>query len=171
VLIDYVVEFAQLQISPRLLSLPLPRAQWSQANLGQTAAAVTPAFQFAMVVGGNGLNGLASVIPVGCAAGDLYKVFFDITNSAPAGWTNITAATGIAVAEFGGTTVVPLVDGTTMYAQYNGTSFEFIPNSASLYSGGGSDMRYNVTATVTYNIQCWLSLVGTLSATNLNPNY
>lgn len=172
VIFDYVVQFAELQITPRLLSLPLPRAQWWQTNLVVTTAAVTSGNSVTNLdVGGNALTGSGAVVPPGATGGDIYKVFFDITNSVPASWVNITPAAGFAMSDFGGNNTIPLIDGTTMYAVYNGTEFGFYPNTDAAYSGGNSQLQYKVTATVTFNFQIWMSLIGTLSATNLNPNY
>jgi hypothetical protein len=170
VIFDYVVSFTELQISPRLLSLPLPRAQWSQTNFVLTSQSYSAGTQIALTVGGNNLSGSAAVVPSGAANGDIYKIILDITNSSSASWTNITAATGFRVTEAGGSVVVPFVDGTTFYAIYNGTDFRPFATAEASYASG-SQVASNVTATVTYNLQCWLSLIGTVSATNLNPNF
>lgn len=172
VLIDYVVEFAELQISPRLLSLPLPRAQWWQTQLQLTATAVTSGNAVTTLgIGGNNISGTGATAPPGAASGDMYKIFLDITNSTPGSWTNITAATGFAMSEFGSNTAVPLVDGTTLYGMYNGSVLGLYPNPDAAYAGGNNQLVYKVTATVTYNIQIWMSLIGTISPTNLNPNF
>jgi len=66
VIFDYVVEFAQLQVSPRLLTLPIPRAQWSQTNVGLTTTAVTASDMWRGTITGNNLSGTAAQLPTGC---------------------------------------------------------------------------------------------------------
>jgi len=169
VMIDYEVEFAQLQISPRLLSLPLPRAQWYQTNFLTTTTAVTSGNAVNYIIAGNNISGAAAGGPVGLANGDIYKVFVDVTNSSTP--TNITFATGFHMDVFGGFVTVPIVDGTTFYLVYDGTQFGGYPNAAAAYAGGNDQFVYGVTATVTWGLQAWISLVGTVSSINLSPNY
>ena len=57
VIFDYVIEFRDLQISPRLLTLPIPRIQWYQTNLGITATAVTVGDSLSFSITGNDLSG------------------------------------------------------------------------------------------------------------------
>jgi len=171
VIIDFIVDFADLQISPRLLSLPLPRAQWSQLNLGTTTTAVinTTAIQLSTV--GNGISGAASALPTGCTNGDIYKVIVDLTNSTSGSWVNGTPANPIRVGEPSGYVGVSVSDGTTLYALYNGSLFTFYPNAEAAFVGGSDYLLYGASSTITFNYQCWLSLVGTLASTNLNPNF
>jgi hypothetical protein len=172
VIIDFIVDFAELQISPRLLSLPLPRAQWNQMNLGLTTTAVTTTTAISIATVGNGISGSASVLPTGCSNGDIYKLIIDLTNSTSGSWVNGTPANPVRVSEPGGANVgVTIVDGTTLYAIYNGTSFILYPNAETAFVGGGDYLTYGAASTISFNYQVWLSLIGTMSATNLNPNF
>lgn len=171
VVFDYNFQFAQLQITPRLLALPLPRAQYSQLNFVLTNQSYSIGTQLNWLIGGNNISGGSSVAPTGAAAGDIYKVILDVTNSAPITWTNITPSTGFQVVEAGNAVVLPFVDGTTLYATYDGTSFRPFVNAESAFTDGRSTVASNVAATVTYSLQVWVSLVGTVSSTNTNPNY
>jgi len=170
VIFDYVVEFAEIQITPRLLSLPLPRAQYSQANLGNTSASVTTSTAFGLANTGNNLSGTSSTLPSGCSNGDIYKVIFDVTNSASGSWVNVTPSNALRTDEQGGYISITVQDGTTLYAVFNGSNFDFYPNTTGAFAQGNV-MYWGVSATVTCNIQCWLSLVGTVSTTNINPNF
>lgn len=173
VLFDYLIEFAEMQITPRLLSLPIPRIQYSQCNIGLTAVAVTGSLQVYGTNKGNNLSGTTSVIPTGCTQGDIYKVIIDLTNSTAGSWTNVAATSLIQVhnSTANANSSFTVVDGTTLYAVYAADSnFYFFANVIGAYAGTGQ-LTFNVTATITYNLQCFLSLVGTLNSTNLNPNF
>jgi hypothetical protein len=174
VLFDYEVEFADLQITPRLLTLPLPRAQYSQVNVGLTALAVTTAAVAVMSVKGNNISGASSAPPTGATAGDIYKVIFDVTNSSAASWTSCTVSNLLKIREISGDTASDLaltvVDGLTMYAIWDGDAFYFCTNTSGAYAGL-QNIYFGTSATVTFNLQCWFSLVGTINTTNLIPNF
>jgi len=175
VLFDYAIEFAEMQITPRLLSLPLPRAQYNNANIGVTAlATVSVVTRFYGVPVGNGLNGSGSQFPPGFTQGDIYKVVFDITNSSPGSWVTATVANLIAInngSTAAGDASVTVADGFTCYGVIDSSSkIYFFPNSAAAYAGSNGFV-FNVTGTTTYNVQMWLSLVGSLNSTNLLPNF
>lgn len=176
VLFDYVIEFADLQIQPRLLTFPIPRAQYHNVNLGLTSIAVTTndsldAATKRPTLKGNDLAGTAAVLPTGIANGDVFKVIVDLTNSTSGSWTNCTPANllyaGINTAGWS----VTLQDGFTVYAVYYGANTFVLYATIDEAFVGGSEMRYGVTATITYNLQCWISYVGSISSTNLIPNF
>ncbi len=182
VLFDYEIEFAELQLSPRLLALPLPRIQWSQLSLSGSAVATTAnSTKFNPAVGGNNISGTSSVIPTGAADGDVYKVIIDATNSTISGQyndgggaTNWTYASFISFNTGSGNTVLPLIDGVTLYATYTGGTFEFYPNVEAAVAAGNY-MVYSHTkgaaSGVTFTLQCWMSLVTTISTVNCSPNF
>lgn len=169
VLFDYEVEFQELQISPRLLALPLPRAQWHQSNIAITGASLTTGTtnNLYFAVGGNDISGTASTAPPGVVNGDVYKVIIDLTNSTP--MTGATASTLLRVTEVNGYNPLTLQDGTTLYALYNGAAFIFYPNATAAFSNGA--LTSHITAIVTANLQVWMSLIGTVGNTNFNPNF
>lgn len=171
VLFDYEIEFAEMQISPRLLSLPLPRAQWSQLNLGGSGV-VTVANSTSVLVDatGNNLSGTASYRFQGLTIGDIYKVILDVTNSGPGSWVVATVNNLFYCQEPNGFVSIPIQDGTTLYAIWNGARFAFYINVETAYSNG-KELLYGVTGTVTFSLQCWLSLVGTAAPLNVNPNF
>lgn len=171
VLFDFEVEFAELQISPRLLTLPLPRAQWNQLNIGYTSQTVTTDAIIRMGVIGNGINGAASSLPAGATNGDIYKVIVDLTNSNPGSWVGGNAVSAFRVEENNASITVALQDGTTLYAVYNGLAFVFYPNAAAAFTGGNSFVAYGATGTSAVNLQVWMSLIGSIGTTNLNPNF
>lgn len=170
VLFDYEVEFQELQISPRLLSLPLPRAQWYQSNLTVFGALTTNSTNnFYWNVSGNDISGTASTAPPGVANGDIYKVIIDLTNAAA--MSNVTPTTLFRVPEVNGYNAVSVQDGTTLYAVYNGANFIFYPNAVAAFTMAGPLVSGVSNGSVTANLQVWLSLIGTVGNTNFNPNF
>jgi len=177
VIFDYEIEFAEMQVSPRLLTLPISRIQWSQVNIGRTALAVTNGTTPVTGLGalGNNITGTASALPSGVTTGDIYKVIIDLTNSNSGSWTNCTAnnllVTRLPNSNYTG---VSLVDGTTYYAVIDNTnSLDLFATAEEAFAGGLgiSGFYYGTTATVTYNLQCWFSYVGSLSSNNTQPNF
>lgn len=171
VLFDYEVEFQELQISPRLLSLPLPRAQWYQSNIGITAVNLSVGNTTNLYFGvtGNDISGTASTAPPGIANGDVYKVIVDLSNATA--MVNVTATTLFRVAEVSGFNPVSLQDGTTLYAVYNGTNFIFYANATGAFTLANPLVSGVSNAAVTAGLQVWLSLIGTVGNTNFNPNF
>lgn len=171
VLFDYEVEFQELQISPRLLSLPLPRAQWYQSNIGINAATLSVGNTTNLYFGvtGNDISGTASTAPPGIANGDVYKVIVDLSNAIA--MVNVTATTLFRVAEVSGFNPVSLQDGTTLYAVYNGTNFIFYANATGAFTLANPLVSGVSNAAVTAGLQVWLSLIGTVGNTNFNPNF
>jgi hypothetical protein len=186
VLIDYVVEFAQHQLSPRSLTLPYVRAQYFQTNIGVAAATVTKGSTFWCNQVGNRLDGASASSPSGWQPGDIYKVILDVTNSNVSSWVGVGISnlfqynleTGFSAA----TPIQPaltIVDGTTFYAVAFATAasggnpiYCFYPNPETAYTALVSDaMNFGLGAAITFNLQCWLSLIGTVAQASNNPNF
>jgi len=172
VLFDYEIEFSQLQISPRLLSLPISRIQWDNLRFGQTAIADSAGTFAGFGLVGNDLSGAATAAPSGASNGDIYKVFVDVTNSATGSWVGATPTNIFRINEAGGFLTVPLQDGTTFYAVYNGSNWAFYPNADTAFAQNSNmAFQWNVTATLTWTLLSWVSYVGSVGSTNLNPNF
>jgi len=173
VLFDYEIEFAQESISPRLLNIPMGRAQWFQTQIGITTTAVTATVTlFVGNPSGNNLTGGAAVMPAGAIAGDVYKIIFDVTNSGSGLWVNVTPSNLMTI-KLGGTSSaegITVSDGFTCYAVYDGTGLRAFGTCTAAYAGN-PDIAFATTATITYNLQCWLSLVGTISAQSFLPSF
>lgn len=173
VLFDYEIEFCEQQLNPRLLNLPIPRASWWQMNVGASALAVTGGTTlFLGDAIGNALSGSASAFPGGSVYGDIYKVVLDITNSVPGSWTNANAADLVQIKTGGNAAaqVATLSDGFTLYGVYDGTALRFFSTCSSAYSGNQT-VYFNPTATVTFNLQMWISFVGSVVALGNTPNF
>lgn len=175
VLFDYEIEFAEMQIQPRLLTFPMPRAQFYQTNLIEVASAVvegvTTTETVRPTVGGNNISGSAASIPTGLTNGDIYKVFFDITNSDASAWTNCTPTNLFRNAIGASGWMTTISDGYTCYAvSYGANDFVLYATVAEAFSGI-TPIKYGVTANVTFNLQVWMSYVGSISTINMVPNF
>jgi hypothetical protein len=177
VIFDYVIDFCEMNVSPRLNSIPISRIQWSNTSLKWSTATTAGATRLPFTIGGNGIDGNAAVAPTGSVVGDIYKVIIDVTNSPAITNTSGTVATfnnflQITVTGRGGGAgyLVPLVDGTTLYAAYDGTAFELFESLDGASTGSGYVVA-GVTGTNTVTLQCWVSYVTSIGTINLNPNF
>lgn len=179
VLFDYDIEFAEHQLQPRLLTFPIPRIQWHQCNIGANALVVayTGNIDSAKPLTITGLNiaGTASSPPTNGKLADVYKVILDVTNSNPAGWTNVTVNNLFATVNVSDVNPLTVTDGMTLYALCLGTTSKFTlftsPTEAYASQGANSGLCWGVGAAVTFGLQCWMSYVGSVQTTNLIPNY
>jgi hypothetical protein len=168
VIFDYEIEFREKSINPRLLTLPITRIQWSQAAL-QVSGVVTSGAVYSLSIGGNNLSGSASTLPSGATNGDIYKIIIDLTNSTlTAGGTAIT--TSNVPEHSSGSAGITFSDGTTLYANYNGSSFALYPNVDSAFTNSRQLVTSSAT-TVNITLQVWLSYLGSVAGINVNPNF
>lgn len=176
VIFDYDLEFAELQIQPRMLTFPIPRIQYWQLNIGQTASpavdGVTTMVDAVALAKGNNISGSSSTFPTSAATGDIYKVIFNITNSVAGGWVNCTTANLFKLQDAGQNIAITVSDGFTCYAVYANTGLVFFQNVSSAYAAAkASAFAFGVTANITWNIQCDISLIGTLATSSNIPNF
>lgn len=175
VMFDYVVEFAEHQLQPRLLTFPIPRAQWHQSHIGFGPTAVVKGNSIIASKGlfrfGNDISGGFSTLPGGIAGGDVYKVIIDLTNSDQGAWINVLNTNAFSV-NTGNSSAVTIVDGMTIYSVYDavGQTFAFYPNATSAFAES-TPIAWGVTDTITINLQVWFSYIGSLSTANLVPNF
>jgi hypothetical protein len=171
VLFDYDVEFAQESFQPRLLSFPIPKIQYYQTNIGLNENAITTGTVFNAQPIGNNLSGTAADVPSGVKQGDLYKIVVDLTNSDESSWVNVDSGTLLQIRQgtYGNGCLV--TDGFTCYAMLNtSNNFYLFQNAEAAYSGA-SFMYFNVNATVTFNLQIWMSYIGTTDDIGNRPNF
>ena len=161
VLFDYVVEFGEKSIQPRLLTLPISRQIWSQFGVN-TPGAVTINTPYSVNVSGNNISGTLSVAPVNITDGDIYKIIIDLTNSTlGAGASSVTNS--LYGHEVGGSTgVITMSDGFTCYAVFkSGLGFYLYLNAASAYTGATNRIFWaSNTSAVSMTLQIWASYVG-----------
>lgn len=169
VLLDYDIEFKNLQLNIKNSIYPIARIPWHQTCLGSASAART-ANTSRLVWGavGNDYAGTAALLPTGFTIGDIYKIFIDMGNSS---YTNATGANLISYNDSLGNAVpVTLQDGYTFYGIADtSTTMDFSPTFAgamarSFYA------YYGVTATVAPLMQVWMTLVGNNTGTVAQSN-
>lgn len=162
VIFDYVIEFGEKSIQPRLLSLPITREIYSQLGVN-TPGAVTINVPYSLTISGLNISGATSTFPVGIQDGDIYKIIVDRTNSTigVGGAFIVTSLYGHEVA--GATGQIVMTDGFICYGVYasNVNGFYLYLNAASAYTGATNRQFWasNTTA-VTMTLQIWASYVG-----------
>jgi len=176
VIFDYEIEFAELQVSPRLLTLPIGRIQWYNSSFGlanQTTTANSTAVP-GLQLRGNDISGSAATTPSGWTAGDVYKLVIDSTNST---YTNCTAANLFDLKTPNSNYVAfTIVDGTTFYAVVDGggsSTIALYTTAEEAFALNAGSLLYGVTAAgnLTFALQCWISYVGSVNTNNTNPNF
>lgn len=170
VILDYDITFKQLQSNPRAGLLPVARGNWTQLGLGVTTTSVTQnTTAVLLAVQGNTVAGTASALPTGTISGDVFKCIFDITNSTVTGvnaaWTSATAANAFRYITRASAITFTLDDGFTCYAVYDsaGGGFNLYPTLTAALTNT-EPITWGVTASVTVNIACYVSLVASVNA-------
>jgi len=169
VLFDYEIEFAEHQVSPRLLTLPIARIQYSQLALA-TVGAKTQGNAATFALGGNNLTGVQGAFPTGFAQGDIYKVIVDVTNST---FTTGTAANLIEADVCGIAEAVTLTDGFTCYALASDSSHLILqPNCTTAFASTTTNcFAFGASLTYSVNLQVWISYVGQVGTNNWISNF
>lgn len=168
-LMDYEIQFKDLNLTPRLLVWPQPTIIYNPYSFQTTSQ--TAGSNFELIYEANQSHNPFGVIANGLGTGRVYKVILDLTNT-----NNATANTNSIKASMstgGATFVVNLQDGTTLYAVCvnSTTSFRFYLNVASAYTGSANELAlWNATASDTTYYVMWFSLVGIVSGLGVNPS-
>lgn len=177
VIFDYKIEFAELQLSPRNLSFPIPRIQYHNLCLNSNAAvtANNPVSGntggVPLLLEGNDLANTAATLPAGIAYGDIFKCILDITNSTKGGftgfntifqtYTNASSASGFSLS---------LIDGSTIYLSYLSLNkFAAYATVEEAYTQQ-SCLVWAETKDTDFALQAWISYVGTAQSPCINPN-
>ncbi len=165
IIVDYDISFRGLSLNPKTGVLPVSRMKYTQVNLQVASAVVvqdTTLAAFAMTAGLL-LDGVTtSAAPSGNSHGDIWKVIIDEDDST---FTNVTSATLVRGVLGGGATIAsPVTDGFTCYGVTTTTTgiMTLYPNFAYAQSGS-NPFRWGVTATVTVNLKCYVSLCGSIA--------
>jgi hypothetical protein len=170
VMFDYVIEFKERSIMPRLLTLPMAKILWSNVALNVSGTA-TVNFNFLTVVGGNNLSGGPSTLPTGAVFGDIFKVIFDRTNSVLNGgsstYTTLNVLTNGSIAANN----VAMNDGTTLYAMY-GNNWWTLYTTIDAAILGTQPLAFSASgALVSSTLQFWMSFVTSTTGSNVQPNF
>lgn len=166
-LMSYELEFREMNLTPRMLLWPQPAIAYIPLEFGFPST-TTAGSSVALTLGGTAPISGTPILSVG----GIYKFIVDVTNSVFTGNTPATtAATLVRVVAGAGTTVVPLVDGTTIYAVNGPSSVTLFLNATDAYTGSSS-LQWNVTLTAAGSggIFGWFSLVGFANSVSTNPS-
>jgi len=171
VLIDYEIEFRGLQLNVKNTIYPIARTQWNNISYGGSSVSLTQGNGFdSLSLYGNNTAGNAGALPSGILAGDIYKCFFDVTNSVFG--TNYSA-TNLIQYEEPNVTAVTISDGFTCYAVYAGSNaFRLYPNlDSAIVSSGSNYLGIGASHTTgVMTLQLWISLVATQAGTLIQSN-
>lgn len=170
VMFDYTIEFKEKSVIPRLLTLPITKAQWTNVALNTGIVSANGTVYSLGVTGAINISGTSSANPTGIADGDIFKVIIDKTNS-----TGTGTSTGIynsAIVNQTGLTTIALSDGTTIYAVYS-SSTDAYRFYVTLVNAIGGDRNLQATATGTNvgNMQTWMSYVSSIGNPITQPNF
>jgi len=166
VILDYEIEFRDLQLNIKNTLFPVVRAQWTNVAVGTASVvAVTGSTEFAVSTYGNNLDGSVSAFPYSAAIGDVYKCFIDIKSSS---LTTVTAANLLVYGVNVNTLTV--TNGFTCYVVIaNSSTLVFYPTYQAAMATT-NPFFYGVTATIAFTLQTWLSLVGSTGGTVSQAN-
>jgi len=163
VLMDYDISFKELSLNPRAGILPNPRIPWYMTSFGIGSAAITAGNIISLPVLGPKYDGNPATPPSGVVDGEIYKVILDVTNARTLStWTNCTPANLIAFRGSGGDTrqAYTIDDGFTCFCEYTLASneYRFYPTLTAAIADS-NPLVFGVSATVSFNLSCWISLV------------
>jgi hypothetical protein len=172
VIIDYDISFTELCINPRAGILPISRAKWFSSCIGKTAVAVTAGTTvFEPVIQGVDISGVNAAGPTGLAAGDIYKIIIDVTNSTVSGtnaaWTNVNTSNLLEYSTSGSNFLTTTIDdGTTFYGMMISPTLMRLYLTLSNAQTDTNFCYYAATATVTFNLCISMSYVGSKGINN-----
>lgn len=165
-LMEYEIEFKDENLTPRLLLWPQPTINFVPYTFAiPTATAGNPV---TLLLGGTPIMGPNTNL---VQPGGIYKVILDVTNSDFSGTTPALTATNIWKYPAGtGTYNASLVDGSTLYAVNGPTNVQFFTTLSDAYVNN-SPVQWQTTITAsTGRLFMWLSLLGYVGNTSINPN-
>lgn len=169
ILIDYQVEFAKKMVNPRSVTLPSTLGKIWVSSFQVGPVAVTGAAPLAFNFGGTTYDGTTGIAPPGIQNGNIFKIGFDTSLSTS--WTNVTVNnlalytasrndTGSIIASGQLTFKV----GMTLYGVWDSAAGAMIIYDNYDAALSGNNLRFGVVATITFQMPCWMSLVGSISS-------
>lgn len=177
-LIDYVVEFYNRMLNPRIQTLPTALLKNFNGNFNANGApALGDVLAFA-VTGINTYSGTAGTAPPGATTGDVYQIVLDLNQPTLAGAVNpltsfATTGSSSTTAAYAAPprTTFPLTNGGTYFAIWDATSTTMImyPNYLSAFAG--NPVVWNIAgAGQTLSCPCIYTLVGSKDNTYAQAN-
>jgi hypothetical protein len=171
VLFDYVIDFKEHSVIPRLLTLPLSRILWTNVAFINISAGTTINQGALFTPGGNTLSGSPSAAPSGSVFGDIYKVIFDRTNSTLGVGSTAFTVLNVPSNSVSVTSNITMNDGTTIYALHSSNGWTFYISLTAAMGGPGQLLWSSTQAVLAMTGQFWLSYVANASGVNVQPNF
>jgi len=166
ILIDYDITFSVMQVNIRALTFPVSRMKYTQIGLSLTTAVWT--INSTIVLGvftGLLLDGATSgAAPTGATVGDIYKI---VMCESAATYTNVNSTNWAVYGTHSTTdtwTAITLQDGFTVYGVIYTTGAMTLYPSYAAAVAQYMPLRAGISATVTYNIPSFISLVGSVGS-------
>lgn len=173
VLFDYAIEFSEPSISPRLLTLPITRCLWFNLALNVSSpSAVDVPFGWSLAGAPPNLSGTISTLPPGTTNGDIFKVILDLTNTLRGANSAFVLAPTVqnVVAAGQPSTATTFIDGSTVYATFSNGIFVLFPNADAAFTNS-RPFTASGTGAVAATLMTWMSYIGSVASTNINPNF
>jgi hypothetical protein len=173
VLFDYIIEFTEPSITPRLLSLPITRILWFNLALNITSPATVDApFGWSLAGAPPNLSGTVSTLPPGTTGGDVFKVILDMSNTLRGANSAFVLAPTVQNVSSAGqpSTQTTFIDGSTVYATYSNGVFVLFPSADAAFSNS-RPFTSSGTGAVAATLMTWMSYIGSVAALNINPNF
>lgn len=167
-LIDYEVEFTKRMVNPRSVIMPTNLNKIWMGALRRNGATVVINEPIALTPNGVCFDGTTGVTPPGAVDGCIFKVGLDTASSLS--WTGInlnnfavvsTSRTGAGA--LNNSEAFVLKNGMTLYLVYYATTDAYYLYASYEAALTGQPLFWGVNSTVTFNLPCWMSLVGSLT--------
>jgi hypothetical protein len=174
-LIDYVVEFYNRMLNPRIQVLPTALLKLFNGSFNASGVpALGDAVLFA-VTGVNTYSGLAGTAPPGATVGDIYQIVLDVTAPTLTGAFALATsfatigATSATVAYAAPTRAVfPITNGGTYFSIWDGLVMVMYPNYISAHAG--NPVVWNAAGAIGLSCPCSYMLVGSKDNTYAQAN-
>lgn len=176
VIMDYEIDFAEEQISPRLAIFPIFRIQWWNMALYYSGSTLSQYASIPFISGGGtakSLANIASAYPANTAVGDVFKIIIDATNS-PAPTGQFTAILHSLAASNVIQNQLSVMDGTTLYATVFSPTQVYLYMTAEEAFASTNPIATNVAISMasTLTLEVWMSYIGNCGGTyDINPTY
>lgn len=171
VMFDYVIDFQEHSLIPRLLTLPQTKILWTNVALRIDGPAAVDQSIWA-TFNGNRLDGSPTQVPPGGAFGDVYKCIIDLSNSTLGANSAFYTSNFIASNTPSASSTLNWGDGVTIYAHFaSNFRVTFYPSLTAALSGSKT-LNFTGTGVLGANtIQTWWSFAAATTGTNNTPNF
>ncbi len=168
VMFDYIIEFQEHSLIPRLSFLPAAKLLWTNVAFTDSGAK-TINTGVLVQIGGTLLDGSASAAPTDSADGDIFKAICDISNSTLGANSGTITTMNTPSSTVATASNFNLRDGTTLYMRRANNGWTFY-TSLTAALAGPSACLYSASATLgATTLQFWLSYVAADAGNQVQP--